>query len=648
MDEKCLTPPDEQLNGEQLNVVARLLEEGAHAVTVKGDLKTGRERYDMAYHLAKRAGDAQAVALAALGLGGLWVHEHRTAAASVRLQSRLRHALSLLHSGSPLAIRVRARLTAETDYAGSEHSGIIGLLREARSSGDPVVRAEVVNLAHHCLLGPDYATLRHELATELIEQSFGTERRSDLLMGILWQAVNFMLVGNPHAERRLSELRELLARRANLAVGFVVSAIEVTYAIRTGHLDKAEELSRLSLQRGVEAGGVDAPNWHAIQLVAIRWYQNRLAELLPELDELVRSPTLSAVDSSFRAALAFAAALSGQHQKASSVLASLCNNDLSKLPRSSSWLVAMKWIAETAFLLKDRKTAEQVYELLGPYKDQPIIGGMGIVCFGSVQHTLGVAAMTTGAADMAVLHFRAAIQQNLALAHWPAILVSRERLVEALTLRGQPQDIAEAESELTMTMLDPPLPDLPMPRTDRRKSAETKVVLARHGRTWRIQVGARFATVDHRVGMFHLAVLIANPRQEIPAIELVAGLSAVRGTARQAPSSAQAVLDREALEAYRRRVKVLHAEISDLESRQEAKGTTRIRAERDWLEQELSRSTKLGSESRLFDDDGERARIAVGKAIRRAVVHITNVDRLIGDHLSRTIHTGLRCSYWPI
>jgi hypothetical protein len=37
----------------------------------------------------------------------------------------------------------------------------------------------------------------------------------------------------------------------------------------------------------------------------------------------------------------------------------------------------------------------------------------------------------------------------------------------------------------------------------------------------------------------------------------------------------------------------------------------------------------------------------VGKAIRRAIVRATEADAIIGEHLRQTVHTGVRCSYWP-
>ena len=55
----------------------------------------------------------------------------------------------------------------------------------------------------------------------------------------------------------------------------------------------------------------------------------------------------------------------------------------------------------------------------------------------------------------------------------------------------------------------------------------------------------------------------------------------------------------------------------------------------------------LAGRVRPFTDDGERARLAVGKAIRRAINRIEAVDPLIGRHLRDAVRTGRSCSYRP-
>jgi hypothetical protein len=160
------------------------------------------------------------------------------------------------------------------------------------------------------------------------------------------------------------------------AVGFVLSAIEVMPAIRAGQLDEAESLVNICAKSGASAGDIDSEWWPGAQLVTIRWYQDRLAELLPMLQELVHSPALSPVDNSAVAALAVAAALGGDRRTAVSCLAALRGTDLAMLPPSSSWLVTMNGVVEAAYLLEDADLAAQAYDLLRPYAHLPMVGGL--------------------------------------------------------------------------------------------------------------------------------------------------------------------------------------------------------------------------------------------------------------------------------
>ena len=100
-----------------------LLARGSRALTDDGDLRAGRRYFEAAHQRAEIIGDGEAMAQAALGLGGLWVHEHRTSAAAAVVESRLRQALTVVDPGSALSMRLRIRLAAEADYqaGGSTH-----------------------------------------------------------------------------------------------------------------------------------------------------------------------------------------------------------------------------------------------------------------------------------------------------------------------------------------------------------------------------------------------------------------------------------------------------------------------------------------------------------------------------------------------
>ncbi|MGW3916926.1 hypothetical protein ACWEBX_36320 [Streptomyces sp. NPDC005070] len=627
-----------------------LLDEGTRAVVDDGDLRTGRDRFEHAYWIAESVGDERSMAVAALGFGGLWVHEHRTVAGSVLLESQIRRALELLDSQSSLALRLRIRLAGEGGYRTSDTTAVLALLEQARARQNPMARAEALSLAHHCLIGPEHGSLRRELAAELVAESFRTSRRSDLLMGLLWQTVDMFLDGDPHAERCLAELRGLLAEQDHLAVGFVVSAMEVMLAVRAGRLDEAEALAKACTERGIAAGDVNATVWQAAQMVTIRWYQGRVGELVPLLSEVVNSPTLSAVDDHAMAALAVAAVTAGDRRKAVSALATLCGRDLGDLPRSSSWMVTMHGVAEAAYLLDDTATAARVYELLSPYAHLPVVGSLAVACFGSTHHALGVAALTMGDVERAVTHLRDAARQNLALAHWPAVNASWDRLAVALVRAGRPAEADAVRLEMATVAAEPP------PRTDGQGStgaqgkdgqAQPVAFCTRLGRKWRIGLGGRSVLVEHSVGMLHLVVLIANPRQEVRAAELVAGLTAFNEIAGHSALPEQPVLDRVAMQEYRNRLAWLRTELDAFKAAHDQERATVAQAEHDWLMSQLAGSTGLSGRARRFPDGEERSRVAVSKAVRRALDRIAAADPLIGEHLRHAVHTGVRCSYWP-
>ena len=574
------------------------LADGARALHEAGDLRASRDSFERAYRLAERAGDAESMALAALGLAGLWVAERRTVTSTVLLEARLQHVLTLLDPRSILALRVRIRLVGEADYVRGTHEAVLAALDEVRAElagaagaagGGPELLAEALRIAHHCLLGPEHVTMRRELAVELTKASFRTERYSDLLMGLLWQTADAYCAGDPHAGRLLGELKDHLGQRDHLAVGFVASAIDVMLAIRAGRFDEAEALAAACASRGEAAGDADHAWWSAAQLVTIRWYQGRLTELLPMLHDRVHSPVLSAVDNSAVAALAVAAARSGERPRAASALAALSGSDLAALPRSSSWLVTMNGVVEAAYLLEEADVAARAYELLRPHAHLPMIGSLGVTCFGSVQHALGVAALASGQLDLAIEHLTAAIQHNLALAHWPALVASRQRLAQALAQRGSPGDADTARRELDAAAAEAASAGLPVPDhpavgphpAEASAAVPEEARCQRVGRKWRLTLGPRSVLVEDSIGLVHLAVLIANPRHEIQAADLVAGLAG------------------------------------------------------------------LSERTRAFPDQPERARVAVGKAIRRALARIAESDAVIGEHLRQTVHTGARCSYWP-
>lgn len=606
--------------------VERLLRAAERALTHDGDLGRARILYGSAYLSAEAAGEVTALAGAALGLGGLWVHERRTATDAAMVKARQRHALTLLDRRSPLALRLRARLAAENDYLTGSSAAITGLLAEARACGDPVVLAETLSLALHCLLGPAATAAHAPLAAELVAVSACTARRGDRLMALLWQAADHLLRGSPVS---LAGLRAELAAGDHLAVSFVVSAIDVMRAIRAGHFARAERLAERCAQRGFAAGDIDAVGWYCEQLATIRWYQGRIVPLIPVMTELANSSMLSAVDSTYLAGLAVASASAGDRRTAIGLL-----HRLRSLPQSSSWMLSMHCLAEAAHLLGDRGTATRVRAALLPYADLPVISSLGVTCLGSAQHALGLTAWTLADVVTAVAHFRLAVEANERLGHRPATALSRWRLSQALGGDEGAEQAKRAREEAAA---------LGMRLPEGCVAAGVVAECHRRGRFWQLDLGERGVLVEHSVGLRHLATLIANPGTEIRAIDLAAG----PGTAESDGEHAQAVLDEQARRTYRLRLDQLREELPELESGGDEARAAELRAERDWLSAELAVTTGKGGRARMFSGSEERARIAVGKAVRRALARVERADPVLAAELRASVRTGVRCCYRP-
>ncbi|HEU5031434.1 MAG TPA: hypothetical protein VFV01_41415 [Spirillospora sp.] len=631
---------------------------GEHALLVDGDPWTARGHFAAAYDQAERGGDPYLLARAALGLGGLWAQEQRTVADAAATRTRQRAALRRLDPRSVLALRLRIRLTAERAYRTGDPAAILAQVAEARGTGDGVAKVEALTLAHYCSMGPGHGPLRLELAQELIGEASRTGRPGDLLVGLLLHTVDLFLDAHPHAARSLAELREHLASHEHRAVRAMVEVLEVMLGIRAGRLEAAgaaaDAWAGTWAERGATAAGTNARAWYGGQLGTIRWFQGRIADLRPMLLDLVDSPTLSETDYSTYASLALAAASAGDRPLATSMLARLRGRGLAALPQAASWLLTMYCVVETAWLLKDPVTAAEAAALLEPHARLPVIAGHGITCLGSVHHCLGTAALATGDADAAAGHLRAAVRDNMSLGHRPATALSRARLARALALPGRSQDPAAADAELVLAAKEAAELHMPPPSGIERGTVRLRddagqpdqgmpVVCRRRGRRWDIEMGGRAATVDHCVGLEHLAVLTANPGREIPAAELAAGHG---GQDAPSPATAgQPLLDEAAKRQYKRRL----AELQDQADRAGLAGApdraAELLRERDWLIAELASATGLGGRTRRFADNDERARIAVGKAIRRALDRIADADPVIGAELRAHVRTGQRCCY---
>ena len=173
--------------------------------------------------------DPVARARAALGLGGVWVDEHRGQAARQRILGLQREALAALPADER---GLRAPAGGPARGRGGVRRGRrrAGLRRHGRGAGGRrsarAGRGAVVGPPRPARR-PSTSTERLPIAEELIDVASRSGDELRTLFGLLWRTVDLYLAGDGRAERALGELRE----RAD-AVGcrthlHIVAAIDV-------------------------------------------------------------------------------------------------------------------------------------------------------------------------------------------------------------------------------------------------------------------------------------------------------------------------------------------------------------------------------------------------------------------------------------
>jgi tetratricopeptide (TPR) repeat protein len=636
---------------------AELLLAHADAVLACGRLAEARELYGKASGAADRAGDPRLLALAALGLGGVWVEEQRDEMSRRRMLGMCRRALAELPADEPLlAARLRVRLAAEHAYGGAAVEDVRAAVDHARRFGDPAATAEALSLYHHTLLLPGHARTRLDLTDELLDAATQAEGTIYALFGLCWRTVDLYHLGDPDADRVFVDLRDRATALASESIGYIVAVLEVMRTFRRGGLDRAEAAAGEALRIGLAVGDADALAYYGAHLLAIRWVQGRLGEMLETITSVMDSLTLRRRDRVYPALLAYATALRGDHAAARCVLDGLLADGVAGIPDFSTFTATVAVLVETAAELGDGDLATELAERFAPYAHLPVMPSLAVICLGPGERILGVAHCAAGRLDDAIKWFRAALDANRRLGSRPFDAVIRAQLAAALCRRGAPGD-REAAADLYATAiglgrelgLSGRLPDWEAAAAVFGGGAHRAVeplrgVLERRDGSWYVEIGSRAATIDQLVGMRHVAELLARPDTDIAATELSAAL-ANGGAGIDVTFRAQPALDDRAVREYRRRLGELDRELDAADLTGDAERARQAADERAFILDQLRRDTGLGGRPRRLPDDVERARMRVSKAIHRAIRRLSSADPVLGRALETGVRTGYLCRY---
>jgi hypothetical protein len=615
-----------------------------------GRLADARASYFQAAEAAERAHDDPAFIAAALGVGGIWVDEHRDAVSRARAEALWRRAETLAPIGSIERARLSARVAAEAVYRDAPADPVLSAVESVRALGDDIASAEALSLLHHVQLGPRYAETRLAIAEEIVR--LAARGGDDLLisMGLCWRTVDLFLVGNPRAEQSLTELRERLDSNRCDAIAFVCDLLSAMLLARRGRLDMAEVTASAALTCGTAVGDADAAGYYGGMLAALRWWQGRAHEIVDVVRTISTSPRLGINDHVYVAADAVLSVSVGDVESAEEAIARARSVGLEELPHSSSWLTTHALLAEAAYVLGDAHTATEVKRALQPYAHLPVMPSLAVVCLGSAERALGLAAATTGHLGEAIHHLDAAVLADGRLGNRPMAILTEHTLAGLLQCTGAASALGDSDALARRANerarhVGVVLPEHPqwLRQPTRRMPGRQWVrtaTLERASEGWRVEVEGRVTLHPNKVGFAYLHQLISRPNADVDVIALTSccGFSLYE-------TNCGPILDDEALRNYRRRAEELASALArrNLDAAEEHRYQNELAA----LAAAVDTATGRGGRSRMFPDSQERARTAVRKALLRAIAAIATTEPSLALHLRSSVITGSVCRYEP-
>jgi len=175
-------------------------------------------------------------------------------------------------------------------------------------------------------------------------------------------------------------------------------------------------------------------------------------------------------------------------------------------------------------------------------------------------------------------------------------------------------------------------------------------VFCRQGSGWLLSFAGRQAWTSDLKGTRYIAVLLASPGRAIHVSELLLAVDGAcigpvhapqEGTTAQSVAGRDQGIDGRSLSAYRERARELTQDLEEADMMHDIGRAEALRSELSFLQTELLAS------SRTRHAPSERARKAVYNRIRRSIEQLERDLPELARHLTRSIKTGVHCSYCP-
>ncbi len=560
--------------------------------------------YGAAADLARDAGDLERWATAALGAASVQPFDTEPGRLPSLLYDILAHS-----TDDAIRSRLAAALARCWVYAGQAKRGVQfsdQAIQCARRTGDESLIADALDAALATHWGPDDVETRRILARELDDVAAHVPDPNSRLQAHLWGLhVACEALDVPAMNRQMRAI-ERLGEESPRALFFAASRRLMLDLLR-GRTDTTNQLITVASEAASKSSIPDA----ALVLKAMDAYSAVQAGDVERIERGARIAEDFARAEGAVVVFAEAAFLwveAGGHTNARALVETFKGGVLDDLPRDVNWLLTVHCVLEVALTLQDAELIETAADLLSPYAGRAVVNAGAIMFHGTTDDTLYRANEALGRGEQAAaLRARAlATYERIGAQWWSRRLAQRS-----------------------------PGLDAAKPRQERGPHLHPTA-----GGLW--AVGQDAVAVTGLRGFGYLQELLRRPGHQIPVLELV---GADRPVVQE--SGVGELADRHALKAYRDRLRELDEELGEAEDWADPGRIDALRGEREALLEEVRRATGIGGRQRMVGSSGERARVAVRKAISAAIARISTVDESLAHHLRNCIHTGLFCSYDP-
>jgi tetratricopeptide (TPR) repeat protein len=415
------------------------------AQTRAGDTSPAQQTFLRAADIARQAGWADRLALAALGYGGrfVWEPDHEP---THPLSTLLDEALRGLTEDSLLRARVLARLACAAYWYWGGPVDARRRLREAcsreavelaRRLRDPATLGWALTARFLVMWGPDGLDDLVTLADEIVAVAEQAGAWEDLANGLAFRYEIHLTCGEVRQAQRDLERHTSLAEELKLPSQIWHAAAHRTeLMLLMGRFTEAAAGIDQALRRGMSAHPAEAMHTSVCQrLLLFLQQEGPLEDLRPPLEKLEADRP---DDKIYSCMLARLDCELGQKRQAQARLNLLDRDGFGAVPRHGQWLLAIGLLAEVASMVGKPEQVKTLYELLRPYSAH--VAGSEHIRIGCVSRYLGLLAAALSRFDEAATFLRDAVEANDRIGARPWSAHARADLARVLLARDAPGD----------------------------------------------------------------------------------------------------------------------------------------------------------------------------------------------------------------